>query len=40
MLAVLTQRARFELVDWRPMRLEPTITLRPRDPVAMRVVRR
>lgn len=39
-LAVLAQRVRFELLDWRPLRLEPTITLRPRDPVRMRVERR
>jgi len=39
-VAVLAQRARFELVDWRPLRLEPTITLRPRDPVTMRLDRR
>jgi cytochrome P450 len=36
-LAVLAQRRRFQVVDWRPLRLEPTVTLRPRDPVRMRV---
>jgi len=39
-LAVLAQRRRFGVVDWRPLRLEPTVTLRPRDPVRMRVERR
>lgn len=34
-LAVIAQSARFRLVDWRPLRLEPTVTLRPRDPVPM-----
>ncbi len=36
-LAVLAQRRRFRVVDWRPLRLEPTVTLRPRDAVQMQV---
>mgnify|MGYP000309265427 FL=1 len=39
-LVVLTQRLRLRLTDWRPPRLEPTVTLRPVDPVRMRVERR
>jgi len=39
-LVVFAQRLRLQLLDWRPIRLEPTVTLRPRDPVPMRIQRR
>jgi len=39
-LVVFAQRIRMRLQDWRPIRLEPTVTLRPRDPVWMTAERR
>jgi cytochrome P450 len=39
-LATIAQRWRLEAADGAPLRLAPTITLRPRDPVRLRLVQR
>jgi cytochrome P450 len=40
LIATLAQRWRFELADAAPLELQPTITLRPRHGIRMRLRKR